>query len=67
MHDYIKGIRLAGGSTLSPVDRLKLSIHIATSVADLHTIDALVTMRNTTIEHYSTICDYSTMIRYVLL
>ena len=39
MHDYIKGIRLAGGSTLSPVDRLKLSIHIATSVADLHTID----------------------------
>jgi len=39
MHDYIKGIRLAGGSTVSPVDRLKLSIHIATSVADLHTID----------------------------
>ena len=40
MHDYIKGARAAGGgSTLSPVDRLKLSIHIATSVADLHTID----------------------------
>lgn len=39
MHDYIKGARLAGGSTLSPADRLRLSIHIATSVADLHTID----------------------------
>ena len=39
MHDYIKGARLAGGSTLPPVDRLRLSIHIATSVADLHTID----------------------------
>ena len=39
MHDYIKGVRLAGGSTLPPVDRLRLSIHIATSVADLHTID----------------------------
>ncbi|KAL3822945.1 hypothetical protein ACHAXA_011660 [Cyclostephanos tholiformis] len=39
MHEYIKGARLAGGSTLPPVDRLRLSIHIATSVADLHTID----------------------------
>eukprot|EP00578_Thalassiosira_sp_NH16_P004699 CAMPEP_0181131732 /NCGR_PEP_ID=MMETSP1071-20121207/30613_1 /TAXON_ID=35127 /ORGANISM="Thalassiosira sp., Strain NH16" /LENGTH=505 /DNA_ID=CAMNT_0023218007 /DNA_START=76 /DNA_END=1590 /DNA_ORIENTATION=+ len=39
MHDYIKGARLAGGSTLPPVDRLKLSIHVASSVADLHTID----------------------------
>eukprot|EP00585_Thalassiosira_rotula_P007082 CAMPEP_0196152236 /NCGR_PEP_ID=MMETSP0910-20130528/35143_1 /TAXON_ID=49265 /ORGANISM="Thalassiosira rotula, Strain GSO102" /LENGTH=553 /DNA_ID=CAMNT_0041415781 /DNA_START=8 /DNA_END=1669 /DNA_ORIENTATION=- len=39
MHDYIKGARLAGGSTLPPVDRLRLAIHIATSVADLHTID----------------------------
>mmetsp|Transcript_20126 Transcript_20126/g.36377 ORF Transcript_20126/g.36377 Transcript_20126/m.36377 type:complete len:527 (+) Transcript_20126:219-1799(+) len=39
MHDYIKGSRLAGGSTLPPVDRLRLAIHIATSVADLHTID----------------------------
>eukprot|EP00970_Alexandrium_tamarense_P007698 scaffold1468_cov206-Alexandrium_tamarense.AAC.17 len=27
------------GSVLSPVDRLKIAIHIATSVADLHTID----------------------------
>jgi len=39
MHDYTQGARLAGGSTLSPVDRLRISIHIATSVADLHTID----------------------------
>lgn len=39
MHDYIKGARLAGGSTLSPVDRLRIVIHIAGSVAALHTID----------------------------
>ena len=41
MHDYIKGARATTGgrSTLSPVDRLKLAIHITTSVADLHTID----------------------------
>lgn len=39
MHMYIKGARLAGGSTLPPVDRLRLAIHVATSVADLHTID----------------------------
>ena len=26
MHDYIKGARLAGGSTLGPVDRLRLSM-----------------------------------------
>ena len=39
MHDYIKGARLAGGSTLSPVDRLRVSIHIAGSVAALHSID----------------------------
>ena len=26
MHDYIKGARLAGGSTLPPVDRLRLSM-----------------------------------------
>ncbi|KAL7537259.1 hypothetical protein ACHAXR_007695 [Thalassiosira sp. AJA248-18] len=39
MHEYIKGVRLAGKNTLRPVDRLRLSIHIATSVADLHTID----------------------------
>ena len=39
MHDYIKGARLAGGSTLSPVDRLKIVIQIAGSVAALHSID----------------------------
>jgi len=39
MHDYIKGARLAGGSTLSPVDRLKIVIQIAGSVASLHSID----------------------------
>ena len=39
MHDYIKGVRLAGGSTLSPLDRLRIVIHIAGSVAALHTID----------------------------
>ena len=26
MHDYIKGARLAGGSSLPPVDRLKISM-----------------------------------------
>lgn len=48
MHDYIKGARIAtresksGNSIkesekiLRPVDRLKIAIHIATSVADLH-------------------------------
>ena len=30
---------MAGGSTLPPVDKLRIAIHIATSVADLHTID----------------------------
>ena len=39
MHDYIKGVRLAGGTTLLPIDQLRISIHIASSVADLHTID----------------------------
>ena len=39
MHDYIKGVRIAGGNTLSPVDRLRIAIHIAGSVAALHTID----------------------------
>ncbi|KAL7532458.1 hypothetical protein ACHAWF_004143 [Thalassiosira exigua] len=38
-HAYMKGARLAGGSTLSAVDKMKIAIHIATSVADLHTID----------------------------
>ena len=36
MHDYIKGARLSGGSTLPAVDKLRISIHIASSVADLH-------------------------------
>ena len=39
MHDYIKGSRIAGGSKLPPVDKLRIAIHIASSVADLHTID----------------------------
>ena len=39
MHDYVKGARLAGGSTLSTVDLLKISIHVSSGVADLHTID----------------------------
>jgi hypothetical protein len=39
MHQYIKASRLAGGSTLPPVDKLRLAIHVVTSVADLHTID----------------------------
>lgn len=39
MHDYIKGARLAGGSPLSPVDRLRIAVHISSAVADLHTID----------------------------
>lgn len=39
MHQYIKASRLAGGSSLPPVDKLRVAIHIATSVADLHTID----------------------------
>ena len=43
MHDYIKGARLAGGSSLPPVDRLRIAIHIAGSVADLHTIDGTPT------------------------
>ena len=41
MHDYIKGSRLAGGSTLAPVDKLKIAIHIASSVADLHTLSSI--------------------------
>ncbi|KAL7550501.1 hypothetical protein ACHAWF_013720 [Thalassiosira exigua] len=36
---YMKGVRLAGHNPLPPVDKLKIAIHIATSVADLHTID----------------------------
>mmetsp|Transcript_2328 Transcript_2328/g.4154 ORF Transcript_2328/g.4154 Transcript_2328/m.4154 type:complete len:550 (-) Transcript_2328:226-1875(-) len=43
MHDYIKGARIAGGSTLAPVDKLKIAIHIASAVADLHTIDGTET------------------------
>ena len=43
MHDYVKGARLAGGSTLSTVDLLKLSIHVSSGVADLHTIDGTET------------------------
>ena len=39
LHDYLKGVRLSGGSTLSPVDRLRITIHIAAGVADLHSID----------------------------
>ena len=39
LYDYVKGARLAGGSTLPPVDRLRIAIHIAAGVADLHSID----------------------------
>ncbi len=39
MHDYIKGSRIAGGNVIAPVDKLRIAIHIASSVADLHTID----------------------------
>jgi hypothetical protein len=52
MHDYIKGSRILSrrvngahgvqdksGKLLNSVDRLKIGIHIATSVADLHGID----------------------------
>ena len=39
LFDYVKGARLAGGSTLPPVDRLRIAIHIAAGVADLHYID----------------------------
>ncbi|KAL7535575.1 hypothetical protein ACHAXR_006585, partial [Thalassiosira sp. AJA248-18] len=42
MHDYIKGSRLAAaggssGASLPPIDKLRIAIHIASSVADLHT------------------------------
>lgn len=39
LYDYVKGARLAGGSTLPPIDRLRIAIHIAAGVADLHSID----------------------------
>ena len=39
LYDYVKGARLAGGSTLPPVDRLRIAIHIVAGVADLHSID----------------------------
>ena len=52
MHDYIKGSRILSrkvngdhgvedesGKLLKPVDRLRVGIHVATSVADLHGID----------------------------
>jgi hypothetical protein len=52
MHDYIKGSRIlsrkvngahgvedTSGKLLKAVDRLRVGIHIATSVADLHGID----------------------------
>ena len=34
--DYIKGVRIAGKSTLLPLDKLKIAIHITSGVADLH-------------------------------
>lgn len=43
MHDYIKGSRLAGGSQLPPVDLLRIAAHVASGVADLHTIDGTQT------------------------
>jgi len=40
MHDYLKGARLAkkrgDDGSLSPVDKLRVAIHIASSVRDLH-------------------------------
>lgn len=52
LHDYMKGSRILSrkvngahgvedksGKLLKPVDRLRVGIHIATSVADLHGID----------------------------
>ena len=39
MHDYLKGARLAGGSPLTPVDRLRIALQAASGVAALHTID----------------------------
>lgn len=36
--DYIKSARLAGGTKLLPVDKLRIAIHIASSVADLHQV-----------------------------
>jgi len=38
MHDYIKGSRLSGGSTLSPIDKLRIAIHITSGVAQLHNV-----------------------------
>jgi len=38
MHDYIKGSRLSGGSTLSPIDKLRVAIHITSGVAALHNV-----------------------------
>ena len=39
LYDYVKGVRLAGGSTLSPINRLRIALHITAGVADLHSID----------------------------
>ena len=40
MHDYLKGVRLAKkkgeNASLSPVDKLRVAIHISSSVRDLH-------------------------------
>ncbi len=36
LYDYITGVRLAGGSTLPPVDRLRIALHITAGVAYLH-------------------------------
>ena len=39
LNDYFKHAQLAGGSTLAPVDKLRLAIHLASGVAALHTMD----------------------------
>ena len=40
LDDYFQKVRKAdGGSNLPPMDRLRITIHIASGVADLHTID----------------------------
>ncbi|KAL9178855.1 hypothetical protein ACHAXT_003986 [Thalassiosira profunda] len=38
MLDYTRHARLAGGSSLPPVDRLRIALHIASGVADVHTM-----------------------------
>lgn len=36
LYDYVTGVRHAGGSTLPPVDRLRIALHITAGVAYVH-------------------------------